>query len=383
MPSKKRIMQTFVSSLTFLIMAGLGCTSSHSAAEKTEIPFPLSESWTVYVERFIQSDGRVIDRSAGDISTSEGQSYAMLRAVWVDDQAAFDKAYLWGRNNLNAQIRKDHLWAWKWGRAQDGSWRVLDKAFATDADQDVAFALITASKRWHNEQYLQDAREILADLWKEATLEVAGRRYLLAGDTLCNGTSCRINPSYYAPYAYRVFAKFDTARDWEQLIQTSYFVLSTASTLTQTSLPPDWLVLDSRTGKLSLPDDKGSNFSYDAFRVYWRVSLDRTLFHDRRADEYLRTSLPWLISTRKQGKLPAVISPTGAALAPYESLEMIAAILPAIDVVDPGLAQGMAQQLKTAYASGVWGDKNSYYLQNWAWFGTALHTHYLGNLGSI
>jgi len=26
---------------------------------------------------------------------------------------------------------------------------------------------------------------------------------------------------------------------------------------------------------------------------------------------------------------------------------------------------------------GAWGDRDSYYLQNWAWFGTALHNSYL------
>ena len=51
----------------------------------------LSSSWEKYKEQFINQDGRVIDYSQGDITTSEGQSYAMLRAVWIDDKAAFDQ----------------------------------------------------------------------------------------------------------------------------------------------------------------------------------------------------------------------------------------------------------------------------------------------------
>src|SRR2546427_5131820 len=42
-------------------------------------------------------------------STSEGQAYAMLRAVWVQDREVFDKCHLWARNNLNSGCRSDHL----------------------------------------------------------------------------------------------------------------------------------------------------------------------------------------------------------------------------------------------------------------------------------
>jgi endoglucanase len=376
--------QTLLSSMALLTLAALSCGGGHSATQSGGILPSLSNSWTFYAQTFIQADGRVIDRSAGGSSTSEGQSYAMLRAVWIGDRSTFDKSYSWGRNNLNSQVRQDHLWAWKWGKAGDGGWRVLDKAFASDADQDVALALITAFKTWRDDRYLQEARAILADIWNEATLQVGDHRFLLAGDSLCSGANCRINPSYYAPYAYRIFAKFDKAHDWGQLVDTTYFVLTSASALTETALPPDWLVLDTRTGRLSLPSDKGRNFSYDALRVYWRIAMDRALSQDSRADEYLRRTLPWLIATRrKRGELPAVISPSGAGLASYESLEMIAAVLPAIDVVDSSVAQEMAHQLESAYRAGAWGDRNSYYLQNWAWFGTALYTHYLSTLRTL
>jgi len=261
MLARKKAVQKLLSSMALLMLATLFCSEGHSAAPSSGIPSSLSDSWIFYGHTFIQADGRVIDRSAGGVSTSEGQSYAMLRAVWIGDRTTFDKSYSWGRNNLNAGVRQDHLWAWKWGKAEDGGWRVLDKAFASDADQDVALALIIGFKTWHNEQHLQDARAILADIWSNATIEVARRRFLLAGDSLCSGTGCRINPSYYAPYAYRIFAKFDKAHDWEQLVDTTYFVLTSASALTHTALPPDWLMLDSRNGRLSLPSDKGRNFS--------------------------------------------------------------------------------------------------------------------------
>ncbi len=366
--------------LAIVLTAGaLGCQAQPSAAARDEGPPPvLEESWKAYLGRFVQADGRVIDHKAGEISTSEGQSYAMLRAVWIGDRATFDKAYTWGRDNLNSKIRPDHLWAWKWGRDKDGQWRVLDKAFATDADQDVALALILAYQRWNSDEYLRDARSILNDLWNSATREIAGKRYLLAGDSLCKGDTCRLNPSYYAPYAYRIFARYDRAHDWTGLIDNSYFVLDAASALTQTHLPPDWIEIDARSGRLTLPAGKDSAFSYDALRVYWRVAMDWELFQDERAQAYLRRTLPALTDRWRQGTIPAVIAADGKALAQYESLEMIAAVMPAVAAVDSAAGRALAQHLESKYAGGIWGDKDSYYLQNWAWFGTALYDGFLG-----
>src|SRR5436190_8080927 len=99
-----------------LLLDAFGCEKSKSqTANEPSAVSMLKESWTAYVHRFVQSDGRVIDYSASGISTSEGQAYAMLRAVWIGDRGAFDKTFIWARNNLNSGIRNDHLWAWKWG----------------------------------------------------------------------------------------------------------------------------------------------------------------------------------------------------------------------------------------------------------------------------
>ncbi len=336
-------------------------------------PAILKESWEAYSQRFIQKDGRVIDYSAGTISTSEGQAYAMLRAVWIGDRDTFDRAFKWGMDNLNSGIRSDSLWAWKWGNDSKGNWGVLDKAFASDADQDAALALILAARVWREERYAEHARTTIKDLWRSGTIEAAGRRYLLSGDTLCKGTTCRINPSYYAPYAYRIFAGVDRRNDWAGLVDTSYRVLSIVSGFATTGLPADWVQLNTSSGEVSRASDKDSAFSYDAFRVYWRIGLDWELFHDERANRYLRDNLKWISGEwEKYQKLPAVISPAGNALAEYESMEMLSALMAVLR------NDTMRARLDAAYSKGIWGDRNSYYLQNWAWFGTALYSGYLG-----
>jgi endo-1,4-beta-D-glucanase Y len=363
-------------------LLALGAAIGPAAAAVTSPSQVLRESWKAYVSRFIQADGRVIDFAAEGISTSEGQSYAMLRAVWLRDRAVFDRTYAWGRRNLNAGVRKDRLWAWKWGKSSDGQWQVLDAAFASDADQDVALALILAFQTWKDERYKEEAQAILEDLWTLATQDVNGRRFLLAGDKLCQGQMCRLNPSYYAPYAYRIFALYDRSRNWRALADSSYFVLARAAELTATRLPPDWIVLDTTTGRLSLPEGKLGSFSYDALRVYWRVAMDWEIFREPRADRYLKETLPWLISQwERSGTLPAVVSSSGQPLANYESGEMLAALMPAMRGPRPDIAAAMQRKLRSAYKSGLWADQagvqHTYYLQNWAWFGTALYEEYL------
>ncbi len=106
-------------------------------------------TWEGYRRRFIQHDGRVIRPRDGNDTVSEGQAYAVLRAVWMDDQAAFDAVYGWTETHLSrVKARGDHLLAWRWGRGTDGNWGVLDWAAASDADEDYALALLFAARRW-------------------------------------------------------------------------------------------------------------------------------------------------------------------------------------------------------------------------------------------
>ncbi|MGH7554947.1 MAG: glycosyl hydrolase family 8, partial [Longimicrobiales bacterium] len=231
-------------------------------------------------------------------------------------------------------------------------------------------------------RYRRDATAILADLWRLSTVAAGGRRFLLAGDKLCEGRSCRINVSYYAPYAYRIFATHDRQRPWRRLVDSSYAVLGAAASLTTTRLPPDWMLLDASTGRLSLGDRKDSAFSYDAFRVYWRVALDLELFGEPRASRYLKTTLPWLISHwERWGAFPAIVSSGGEDLAHYEATEMLAALGPAIRPLRTDISTAIERKLRANYKNGIWadnaGDQDSYYLQNWAWFGTALYERYL------
>ncbi|MCI0420562.1 MAG: glycosyl hydrolase family 8 [Acidobacteria bacterium] len=368
-------------SVTVLLIASSCAVKSGFVSDSTPAKQPstiLTESWRAYVSQFIQRDGRVIDLKGGGISTSEGQAYAMLRALWMGDRQTFDKTYRWALNNLNSGVRNDHLWAWKWGKTPQGHWQTLDKAFASDADQDAALALILAANVWNEPRYLSEARAVLKDLWDLGTKSLAGRRYLLAGDSLCQAQACKLNPSYCAPYAYRIFSQYDKGHNWAELVDSSYYLLDVVSGLTKTNLPADWILLDIRTGAIRLSNEKDSAFSYDAFRVFWRIGLDSRLFREVRAEKYLRRATHWIIQEwQKREKLPAVVSKDGKALANYESPEMLAGVLPALQSLKPEIAAAIEGRLQANFHCGIWYDRQSYYIQNWVWFGMALYQGYV------
>ncbi len=340
----------------------------------------LAESWDSYRHKFIQADGRVIDYQASAISTSEGQGYAMLRAVLIDDPATFDLTLKWSENNLQRQAngkRTDSLWAWKWGQNKDG-WGVIDSNFASDADIDAITALIFAYRRWHRPEYLQLAKIKLQDLWNLATVtESGGKRYLLPGPASAfkpNPSLIYLNPSYLAPYAFRIFAQVDAQRNWLSLVDSSYEILEKSTSLSTVGLPSDWVALNTITNQFQpLPQSSTiqSLYSFDAYRVWWRLSLDAAWFDSPQAWYYLRTSSGHLQTLwHQQSRLPARIDLHSQALVDYEATSQYAMVYAAWALIQPELAKELlAKKLLPEYNQGIWGKGEVYYTQNLAWLG--------------
>jgi endoglucanase len=341
----------------------------------------LAQSWDSYRKKFIQGDGRVIDYEASDRSTSEGQAYAMLRAVLIDDPATFALTLNWSQNNLQRQEggkATDSLWVWKWGRKDDGSWGTIDNNFASDGDIDAITALIFASRRWNRPEYLELAKIKLKDLWNLSTAPgMVGKRYLLPGPVAAfvpNESTLYLNPSYLTPYAFRIFAQIDREHDWLSLVDTSYQVLDSSTGLSAVGLPSDWVALDTKTGQfqtLPLSSPLQTLYSFDAYRVWWRVALDAAWFNSPQARRYLLTSTPHLQKLwRTQSRLPARIDLQGKALVNYEATSQYAMFYAAMRLVEPKLAQDLlVKKLIPQYKDGVWGDRTAYYTQNLAWLG--------------
>ncbi len=367
-----------------------------AAPNQGQVQTLLVQLWDTYKGRYMQQDGRVRDPQRTDISTSEGESYALLRSVWQDDRATFDRVLNWSVNNLQ-KPRGDKLFAYLWGKAADNSWKVLDSHAATDADQDIALALLLASERWNEPAYLNQALEIVNDLWDKAIVNVAGRPYLAAGDWATASPRPVLNPSYFSPYTYRLFARVDPNKnhDWNGLIDTSYQVIKdcTAASFDEGKpgkLPPDWCAIDKTSGSLVSAADQGkdfdTNFGYDAFRTLWRVALDYRLSGDKRALSFLQSLDVIREDWAKTQKLAAVYDHYGQPKETQEELSIYAggglALFTVLDpkqadklvntkLLPPLLKTGQGDDPDPAHSDPAQG--RTYYAQNWTWFGLAFY----------
>jgi endo-1,4-beta-D-glucanase Y len=232
---------------------------------------------------------------------SEGQSYALQKAVWMNDPETFKRVWSWTKTHM--QRPHDHLLGWRWGDGQFGTSNgLMESDNAADADQDIAYALLLAGEQWHEPAYTQDGLNIVQDLWRLNVQELDGKYYLLPGTwSGFKQEYLSLDPSYFAPYVYRKFAQYDTAHaeGWTALADNSYDTLDACTNLTQPKLPPNWCAVkwhDDGTGsRIIFSDRQGAgsrDFSYDAFRVYWRMAMDAKLSPlpgRERAKHYLQT----------------------------------------------------------------------------------------------
>jgi endo-1,4-beta-D-glucanase Y len=352
----------------------------------------LDNLWRVYTENYIeQGTSRTLDPQSGGITTSEGESYTMLRAVWSDDLATFTASWQWTKDNLQ---RDDHLLSWKFGQRPDGSYGIQEDVgganTASDADSDVAFALLMAYSRWKDDVFLYDALPLIDSIWTEEVVAVAGEPVLVANDLeQFNRAQVLVNPSYFAPYAYRAFAAVDSEHDWPGLVDNSYAVLQQLADQPldadrSSGLPPDWVFMNRRTGAFSaVSDTLTTRFSYDALRLPWRLALDARWNGEDRATALLQAQGELADQWRADHRLVAAYDRDGTPAADYEAPAMYGGAMGYFTVVQPDLADAVYRdELLPVYDAdtGNLAEQLGYYDSNWVWFGMALYLDALPNL---
>ena len=344
----------------------------------------LQQAWAGYTKTFIEPDGRVIDPTRGGVTTSEGQGYALLRAAWMGDRQVFETVWSWTAANL--EVPSDGHFASLWSGG-----RVADSHSASDADSDIALALLYAARRFGSTALHEDALRVLGAMWQGEVVSINHMNILTAGNWAKTQVSPGpvINPSYFAPYAYRTFAREDPAHPWNTLVDSSYSMLNacTAATLDGTpgvGLPPNWCALSRATGAVvSFPSiANADDYGYDAFRVMWRVALDALWNHEPRARQYLEKSTFLRLQWQNASRLAAVYSHSGGVVGSYEDPTIYGGDIGNLLVTDPaGAAQIQRLLLATFHSSPAYfGDPQNYFEQNWVWFGLALSAGVLVDL---
>ena len=211
----------------------VGSEEADPVASANERALAASED---FLERYVDPDGRVVRRDQGDDTVSEGQAYAMLVAVAIDDREAFDRVWRWTRENLQ---RPDALLSFLW---RDG--KVEDPQAAADADLDAARALLLAASRFDDERYRREGVRIAKGIVGEQTARSDGQRVLLAGPWAHYEDRLVVNPSYFAPRSYAMLERTTGDDAWRSLA-TSSRRIAAALIADGTRLPPNWAVIRS------------------------------------------------------------------------------------------------------------------------------------------
>ena len=385
-----------------IAITGLIAAIAYNNSPKKDSPIVFAKSDTLLelyndskINTIERSSNRTLDKQQDNISTSEGQSYTLLRSVFVDDHKQYDASLQWAKDNLQ---RDDHLFSWKFGRLANGQYDILEtvggKNTATDGDSDIALSLILANSRWRQDKYLYDAKAVIQSMWDKEVVSINGRPVLVADDLEReNPTQVIVNPSYFSPYAYKLFAKLDPGHDWNGLADNSYKLLDALSSskldkASSNGLPPDWVTINRQTGAISAASNpkQTTDFGYDSMRVPYRLALDYNWFKDPRDKEVLSHYSFLEDAWNKNHMLSAIYAHDGTVKADYEAPPAIyGGTIGYFVVMHPDTAKQIYQsKLNSLYDPDgqKWKTELGYYDDNWAWFGLALTQNALPNLTS-
>lgn len=327
----------------------------------------LEALWKAYRERYILPTGAVIDPSRESRVSSEAQSYALLRAVWMRDRATFERVIAWTDAHLR---RSDGMHAWLWDPAQS---RVIDSNTATDGDIDIAYALAMASVVFDRPAYAAQARAIVRAIRTGASVPVAGGWVPSAGNWAAPERI--VNLSYFYPYVAPWFERLDPGVGWDRSVETGYGLVEQALAAGPMALPADFNVLmpDGALRPLPAGHALSALFSYDAIRISWRLEMACRLSRDRRGcrvSDALVTRLAAVL--RRDGRLVTQYAVDGTARNTEESTSFYAAFLPAFTRVAPATAREWRRtHLGEEALDALMRADARYYDANWAWFGLA------------
>ena len=225
-------------------------------------------------------------------TVSEGIGYGMLLTAYKADQTVFDGLWNYYKDNRNG----NGVMNWK----INGCSGTIGSNGATDAELDVAMALIVADYQWGSAgtiNYKNDAKALIAAI-KAHEIE-ASTKVLKPGDAF--GGSNLTNPSYFAPGYYRAFGNYtnDTVF-WNSVSDVAYTIINNNLTTNNAvgGLVSDWC---KATGEYSSDasgyDSQGKNYRYDAARTPWRIAVDYLWHGTANAKTYCKKSSDFVKNT--------------------------------------------------------------------------------------
>lgn len=217
-------------------------------------------------------------------TVSEGQGYGMLLAVYFGDQELFDNLWLYTKQYFN----ENGLMHWE----VDPNGSVIGTGAALDGDEDMAWALVMASRQWSESpriaSYHDEAVALIEAMW-EHEIDHTRDGMPLPGDSW--GGADITNISYFAPAYYRVFGEVTgNVEGWQQVIETSYAIiersLNAANGNADNGLVPAWC--NSQGVPVQAFEGAPTHFQNDSTRTPFRVGQDYCYYGEPRALSYMR-----------------------------------------------------------------------------------------------
>lgn len=219
-------------------------------------------------------------------TVSEGVAYGLMIAVMLDEQALFDAFYGYA---LEFQNENGFMC---WYVAPDGS-RALGSGGASDADEDIAWALVMAERQWGGRgalarSYLDHARESIDRIYEFEVDHDALPDLFLPGDEW-RGKDVW-NPSYFAPSEYRLFGEVSgNVNGWARVVDRGYtaleLCLSRENGNANNGLVPAWCNA-AGTPMEAFPGAE-TNYQTDSARLPFRLGQDHAYYEEPRAGAIL------------------------------------------------------------------------------------------------
>lgn len=253
----------------------------------------LATAWEFYAKTFIMDNGLVRHlRMSDDKKTvigqneavSEGIGYGMLLALICNDQSNFNKifeganAHMWNKNGHQSY----DCWSWSNGNC-------VQRGAATDADLDIALALVFADKLQQKKLWNSYNKNGITYNSRALQMIKSIKETMVSGDLLLPGDSWggdgfnNINPSYFSVAAMRIFNAYQSTHDFTGVINKCYSIIESGANYNK-GQAADWC--NSSGGQAG----KYYGMSIEAIRVPWRIGLDALWFNDAKAIKYCQNT---------------------------------------------------------------------------------------------
>lgn len=261
------------------------CQLTTASGASASVQSAYNDWKTSYVTANGAGSGLRVSRPGnGNDTVSEGIGYGMIAAAYMNDKPTFDglwtyaKAHFDGKGLMNWHISSTGTAVAQSNGTEPGS--------ASDADEDIAWALIVAASQWPGGSYLADAKDTINKMF---AYSIGGDGMLRPGDGW--GTAnIDYFPDYFSPAYYRVFATVTNKPDWSGLVVDRGYTILAAVTGAN-GLVADQISANgnnfSGAAHCTIANGVCTNYTYDACRTPWRIGMDYCFNNEARALPYL------------------------------------------------------------------------------------------------